>query len=289
MSAINYAIREVGHRIPVQIMKMNFGKPGGYSCNFSPTTVDAQVRQEIIYNRVMTDLDIMAGLERFLPVADGLVQNSDNLGTSYFYDHDILHNLDIVSVHYFTLNNPPIGEVLSGGGGGGRSGGGSSSSSRTKAKQGVCKYDDMYKEFNKAISKNTGSDYLNKVSVDVTCSLIAKNTVFATNNIRGSGWFKVVLSNDPELTRLPNRVWRKFARLVELATKAYIYKESVITIGMTAISNGVELNGVNNLLESYADAEEMYQEELDLWAKIGLMIDKPAYARYIRSQIGKII
>ena len=282
MSAINYAIREVGHRIPSKILSMLFSRPGGYSCDFSPTTLETQIRQRIIYDRVLTDLDIMAGLERFLPIGNGEIQHQDSLGTSYFYSHKMLHNLDIVSVHYFTTNRPPMTSIM---GGAARRGTDRTTKSTSEEK---CMYNDMYENFQKEITKQDPGSTLTGLNVDVTATLIAKNTVFASNNRLTIGWFKVVLSNDPELTRLPNRVWRKFAKLVELATKAYIYKESVITIELATVTNGMPLAGVNSLIETYAEAEEQYQEQLDLWSSIGLMLDKPAYARYIRSQIGKI-
>lgn len=274
MSAINYAIREVTNRLPSQVLKRMFGKIQGLECSFNPTTVEEQIRIRVIQHRVLTDMNIVGGKSKYLKVSSGQILHSDDIGTSFHYTEEQLHGQGILSVHYHMLGKPPTGEILM------------MQTLRqernTKVTDGNCNADGMRKEL---IEK--AENYKHKIvgfTGNTIVELVAKNTILLPSRVT-RGYFKVTLTDDPELTQVPPRSWRVFARLVELATKAYIYKEEVITLEQTEIYQGQELGGIKSYISDLADSEELYQEQLTKWAKIAFMHDRNAYNNFLKAQI----
>lgn len=275
MSAINYAVRGVMNKLPSQVLKRMFSKVPGLQCSFNPTTIEEQIRIQIIQNRVLTDMNIVGGRSKYLELSKGRILHSDTIGTSYHYTEEQLHGQGILSVHYHMLGTPPTSEILVMNT--------IDQENRSMANNnGVCNADAMRKEL-----MERAENYKHKISGytgDTIVELVAKNTILLPSKV-GGGYFKVTLSDDPELTQVPPRSWRVFARLVELATKAYIYKEEVITLEQTEIYQGQELSGIKNYISELADSEELYQEQLTRWAKIAFMHDRVAYNNFLKAQI----
>ena len=299
MSVVNYAIREVINRLPSQVLSKLFGKVPGFECSFNPTSIEDQIRNTIIYGRVATDMGVVAGTERFLKLSHAQILHQDELGTSYHYAKEQLHGGEILSVHYHMLNRPPIGSLSSSSSAEvvttsyDANGIGPMAQRDTPAQKQrriqsrmKCPTKGMIAEFKRRVVTELPSGKLPIFGFtgNVLVRLVAKNTILATNNV-GSGYFKVTLHNDTELTMIPPRSWRAYARLVELAVKAYIYKEEVIGLEQAEIFNGVSLGGIKSYISDLSDSEELYQTQLTKWAKIAFMHDRPAYARFLRAQI----
>jgi hypothetical protein len=53
------------------------------------------------------------------------------------------------------------------------------------------------------------------------------------------------------------------------------------------IQGGARLGAFRNIVETYADAEQQYQEYLqEKWQKVAIMNDRESYHDLIRAQIG---
>ena len=269
MSAVNYAINLVKQVIPSAVLERSFSTVPGFTCTFNPTSIEDQIRSTILYGRVFTDMNVVGGLERFLAVSDGQKLYEDDFGVSYFYDTDDLHGAEIIAVHYYSSYLASNGILV-------RSGGVNSSN------RSMCDDKDVYQHLSGVVEANKPnmSSFFN----NTLTKLVAKNTILASLTAKSSGFFKVILSNDPELQQLQPRSWRDFSKLLILAVKAYIYKEEIIKIDQSAIYNGVELSGIKGYITGLENSEEEYQEQLTKWMKISFMNDRPAYARYIASQ-----
>lgn len=274
MSAINYAIREVTNRLPSQVLKRMFGKTQGMECSFNPTTIEDQIRIRVISHRVLTDMNIVGGRMKYLKLSQAQILHSDDIGTSYHYTEEQLHGRGILSAHYHMLGNPPTGDILMMAN--------LQQERATTMENEHCNADAMNKKLT-----SLAENYKHKIvgfTGNVDIELVAKNTILVPARVTG-GYFKVTLTDDPELTRVPPRSWRVFARLVELATKAYLYKEEVITLEQTEIYQGQALAGIKSYIDGLADSEELYQEQLTRWAKIAFMHDRRAYNNFLKSQI----
>lgn len=72
---------------------------------------------------------------------------------------------------------------------------------------------------------------------------------------------------------------RTFSLLCEYAVKAYIYVNSIMTIESNLVTRGVELGVVKDIVSSYSDANEKYEEQL--LAMAGAQIYEPDRLRNI--------
>ena len=278
MSAINYAVREVVNRLPSQVLERLFGKVRGFECSFNPSTIEDSIRNTIIYNRVITDMNLYGGLEKYINIAGATVINSDESGTLYHYTEKQLHGLSIISVHYYMPGVPPkedMYSILRAEGAPIVPRGGTTPEPGCPNKEGMA---ELARDLNPANRKIRG------FSTQIVVKLVGKNSVLCSSRV-SHGYLKVVLSEDPELSTVPPRSYPAFAKLVELATKAYIYKEEVITLEQAEIYNGASLSGIKTYIGELNDSEELYQAQLKKWGKIAFMHDRVAYARFLRGQI----
>ena len=110
-----------------------------------------------------------------------------------------------------------------------------------------------------------------------------KDTVTAS----GTGLLRCLLANDENFSHLQIRSIPYFTRLCELATKAYIYNEYTIKMDKGRIEGGAEIGRFREIVDGYADAEEMYQEYLlNTWQKVSFMNDRESFERLLKMQIG---
>lgn len=122
--------------------------------------------------------------------------------------------------------------------------------------------------------------------------LIGDNTILVYENSFNYGefYFKVAVENDVNLTNINPRSYKHLGRLAVLITKAYIYNELVVEMGKGHIFNGHELNIVNEIIDRYADAEELYQQYYDEhWEKVAFMNNSSNMHDFITAMFGNTI
>ena len=102
-----------------------------------------------------------------------------------------------------------------------------------------------------------------------------------------SGVLRCVLANDENMNNLSIRSFHAFSKLCELAVKSHIYNRLVIEMDSGKIRGGFEIGAFKNIVDSYSEKEEEYQDYLKMkWQKISVMNDRETYERHIRIQIG---
>ena len=95
------------------------------------------------------------------------------------------------------------------------------------------------------------------------------------------------LDHDPELSQLRATTVAPFAEMCVLATKAYIHNTMTINIGKDMLVGGRELGRMREIVDSYADANELYQTFLtERWRKISIFNDPMARQRLTRLSTG---
>ncbi len=120
-------------------------------------------------------------------------------------------------------------------------------------------------------------------------TLIGENVIVVKDSapITANTYVRCIVSNAEDMAHLQLRSIPKFAKLVELAIKAYIYNELIIRMDQAQLSGGRELGAFKQVVETYADANQQYEEYLQLkWKKIAFMSDRETFARHIRTRIG---
>jgi hypothetical protein len=115
-------------------------------------------------------------------------------------------------------------------------------------------------------------------------SLIGENVVMVQDSVLlpFSMYVRCVLSNDPNLNNIQARSYLVFSKLVELAVKSYIYNNYTIQLDMGQLRGGVNVGRFKEIVDSYADAEQMYQEHLnEKWGKVAFMNDQESMQRFV--------
>lgn len=103
-----------------------------------------------------------------------------------------------------------------------------------------------------------------------------------------NAYARVMLSHDKELTTISPVAWRHFAQLCAYAVKAYLYNNFIIEVDMAELVGGQELGRFKEILDSYNDAEELYQTFFDeKWRKIQFMSDDKRHRRFLKGMMGR--
>jgi len=113
--------------------------------------------------------------------------------------------------------------------------------------------------------------------------LIGENTVLIRQNttLTNMNFIRCVLSNNEDMSNLQLRSIPHYCKLVELAVKSYIYNYWVVKIGMGFLVGGKELGPFKDVVESYSDAEQQYQEYLNnVWGAVAFMNSNENYVEY---------
>lgn len=95
----------------------------------------------------------------------------------------------------------------------------------------------------------------------------------------------VRLSYDDNFGNMPKGIYPAFSTVVMLAVKTYIYTQLSLAIESNAVIHGAEIGAIKNIVDSYSDANEKYEEEL---IKLGgaEVFDPARTARILQRVIG---
>lgn len=265
MSAIKKALDEVKWQIPYEILVQAFQiqRPHNRVVYF-PSSLESLIREKIIEDKVRIDCDLVGGVESVLPLGQIPPQYVDGYSAVYKIPKHMTQGRVITSVLSVSegdvsLFNHPIHSLISAG----------SMLSTTE------------QIFDAARGPST--------TVDANVRIIGENTVFIEAQITSHYdlYMRCRLSNDSEFSNLPPAANLEFARLVILATKAYIYQRLVVDIDRAFLSGGQDLGVFKEIVDQYRDAQQMYDEFLEqTWRKVALMADKTAYSRMLKLTLG---
>lgn len=267
MNAIAKAVSDLMFKIPPPILKEVFTDKK-YSWRNSPITIDEQITNAVINARVLVDCNLVGGTEINIPL-DGLpVERVDNFTNVYNIPKSLTQGrsiMSVLSIGYATSSLVSMAGGL----------GGVNSCSVTP-------------------TLTAGMAMMNShspipVSSTAKVQLIAENTVMIKDisSSLGNSYLRCVLANDEQLSHIQMRSIPAFCKLVELATKSYIYNEMIIKIDQAQLSGGQELGKFKDVIELYADSEELYQDYLlKQWSSIAFMNDRESFTRLIKLQVG---
>ena len=100
---------------------------------------------------------------------------------------------------------------------------------------------------------------------------------------------RCVLEYSADMGELNPRHYGSFAKLCVLGTKSYIYNNCKVKLDQGYVYGGHELGSIGEVIDSYSDAEEMYQEHLKLnFKKLAFMSNTDNMARLIKASIGNV-
>jgi len=114
-------------------------------------------------------------------------------------------------------------------------------------------------------------------------SVMTKIHVINDNSIYIAGLYNVnitaikcLLTNDANFNNINIRYMKYIGKLSTMATKAYIYNTMSLRLSNATVVEGESLAAISAKVESYADAQELYDTELKLWKSISILNDEKA-------------
>ena len=271
MNPLSKAAYEATRRIPPQILKEVFTDKT-YNWRDTPITIEEQIKNKVIRSRVMEDCNLVGGTEVLIPLDRVPRETNDSFTYVYYIPKSLTQNRSIMSA----LSMSYV------------------SSSSYAASAGL--YNTTSSGTNSSGSALGGvASALHQAASPIPLmstarvQLIAENTIMVRDTvpILANGQLRCILANDEDYNNLQMRSVLAFCKLVELAVKSYIYNEYIVRIDQAFLSGGQEIGRFKEIVETYSDAEESYQEYIKkVWGKVSLMNDQESFTRLLKLQIG---
>lgn len=273
MDPVTVALIKVKAEIPRDILKQAFMpkrydpvENDRYFDNVTSVSIDQQIRQIVIEGRVSIDVNLIGGTEMFLPL--GLAQREflDAWNMIYRFSRDVLGGRRITTVHELVYG---ITQGLSG--------------------QGTAGYDGRASDL-----LLVGRDIMRAVGGTATLGtayvqIVGVNTVLVNdaNQVIGDAALRATVTHEPNFNDLKPVYYHAFAELVALAVKGYIYNTLVIDLDEGQIRGGMTLGRIREVVDSYADANQMYWEYLTTkWQRISTMNNTEQYRKILKMSLG---
>ena len=268
MSAISKALDEIKFRIPAQVLQVAFQEEQ-YSWRRMPIGIDEQILNRILRPRVLVDCNLVGGITVMVKL-DGIQPSFvDNFSSVYEIPKDLTMNRPIVSV--LSVGYMPYASAYNTAGIGYGNVAPASMNDITSAAQRV-------------------ADSVSSIPPisNAQVSLVGENTILLRDQYRVTSAYilRCLIANDENMNNISTRSWHAFARLCELAVKAFIYNTMLIKIDQAYLQGGQELGAFKSYVESIADSEQMYQDYLrENWQVTAFMNDTYSYDRFIKLQM----
>jgi hypothetical protein len=269
-SPIQKAISEAKFSIPLEILQQAFAPIRAFG---RPTAMnlDSIIRQKVIDDRVRVDCNLLGGTMLDIPLA-GLEPEQVPLpsGTPYSWcliykiPMALTQNRVITRVMWLANTISPISGTYTYASYNG--------SALTNAAMGV-------------MQSQAPIPSMSTARVD----LINTNVVMIsdTNQWPYDCTLRCYVEYDEDMSQLPPGAYRHFAKLCVHAIKAYIYNTLIIQINSGELQLGQELGRFKEVLDGYADANELYQTYLeDNWREVMAYADPNSARDWFRLPIG---
>jgi len=271
MNALIYAINEITHVIPHELLQAAFtidDSPETVNLN----TVDDKILRKLLRKRVLIDMNITGGIETIIPLNSVQPSFYEYFYTIYQIPPEMTMNKEIVSALNIMLM--PGSGVFGQGNLGGNSFG----------NIGYMNENPVMNVANRIGSAASPSGVLSNAHLEI----VGYNTILIYANFRVLTNFglRVLLENDSNLNNIQPRSYKDVSMACVLACKAYIYNKLIIPVNSGYLASGQDLGMFKSILESYSEAEADYNTFLrERLGAVLFMNDTTRHNRFISSLI----
>ena len=269
MSALQKALVELQYRIPRAILETVFRDNRTYRWRSGPADVSELILNRVLKPRVLVDCNLVGGAEMLIALENVHVEVLDNITSVFHIPKDITQGRTITTALSIGYGNAMM--------------------------LGQPSYTSAFKPCSITPSLQVGASMMDRhqpipISGTARVQLIAENTIMVRDSRAVTGavaYLRCIVANDDELSHLQLRSYIDFAKLCELAVKSYIYNEYFLLIDRAQIAGGYDLGSFKEVVNGYADSEEMYQTFLrETWTAVAFMNDMETHARHITRIVG---
>lgn len=267
---IQKAIAEAKFTIPLEILQRAFA-PATHFGRATAMNLDSVIREKVIDARVRVDCDLVGGTQMDIPLRN-LQPEQVPLPAGSPYTWALIYRIPMVMTQNRTITRvmwiantiAPISGTYSAASWNG--------SALANAAMGVMQ-----------------SQAPIPSSSTARVDLIATNTIMVadTNQWPTDAALRCYVENDRDMSLLPPGAYRHFAKLCGHAIKAYIYNTMIVQINSAELQNGQELGKFKEIVDGYADANELYETYLeDTWREVAAYSDPITARDWSRIPIG---
>lgn len=257
MNPIQKAVAEAKFTIPLEVLQRAFA-PVSHFGRATAINIDSIIREKVIDARVRVDCDLVGGTQLDIPLR-GMNPERVQLPSGSPYSWALVYRIPmsmtqnrmITRVMWIANTIAPISGTYSYSS--------SNGSALANAAMGV-------------MQSQAPIPSMSTARVD----LIATNTVMVsdTNQWPTDAALRCFVENDRDMSLLPPGAYRHFAKLCVYAIKAYIYNTLIIQINSAELQNGQELGRFKEIIDGYADSNELYGEYLETaWREVAAYSD----------------
>lgn len=267
MNPIVKSLDEIKFRIPKEILNQVF-RDKSFHFRATPISIDEQILSKVIRSRVLVDCNLVGGTETILALDGVPFERVDTYVTVYHIPKDLTQGrsiMSVLSVSYMTPGMMAMAPAMQG-----------------------------FNPGSVTAPLMAGQAMMDAMSHLPICStakaqLIGENTVMIRDIAPpvGYSYIRCILANDENMSHIQMRSITPFCKLVELACKSFIYNEYIVTLDQGQLYGGHDLGKIKEIIESYSEAEEQYQEFLtQKWQAISFMNDRESFERFTKLMIG---
>lgn len=227
-------------------------------------SLDAEIERQIIEGRVMVDTNLCSGVETTLRLSGEPFEQIDPYNMIYRIGEHLTQNRTITAVY-----NVSYGEGYHLGG-------------RANLYCGSSPLSDVASGM---LSAQTPMPPISTAKV----SLVAHNTILVSDSgaVPMVAYLRCQLTHEPHFANIKPCHVHTLQELVLLATKAYIYNTLVIYLDEGALRYGSQLGRMREIVDSYADAAQMYKEYLQSdWRQVATINDTEKWRRIMAWTVG---
>lgn len=262
MNAVSKALQEIHFNIPSEVLQVAFMEYG--SSTNQIISMDERILNSVIRPRVLLDTNLVGGVLVRIPIDQCHVR--EMLNREFLIEvpkhltsgRSMVSVLSLISMTGYTSIMP--NHVNS---------------------QFVTAAETMYNNI----------AYANVVQT-ARLELVGENTVFCSEPsiFIYSAVLRCVIENEVNMGNLHPRNYHVFSKLCVLAVQSYIYNHLKVKLDQGYVYGGHELSSITDIVESYSDREEMYQEHLNInFRKVAHMNDSEAQHRLIKLAVGNLL
>lgn len=251
MNPVDFSIDYVvngANDISEYLLKLAFENPNnGYGSIWGPIsnefTIEQGIREKVILKMVAPMLQLAGGTTEIIDLSSAHINNLQG-GIIHVNVPDFLTGgrriLEVIEVYPGNINRAITnGYNFTG--------------------NAVCGASQVNNSLNRLIN---GLDDGNVQRTFTSFTMVGNNSFLIRD--AGSAMFnmlaKVVLSHDENFSVVPIKMYDKFYELVELATKAYIYKKCKRGMQEAVSRHGVTMDDLQDDIQGYSDAAQQFKE-----------------------------
>ena len=261
MNALSKALSEIKFNIPPEVLQIGFVENFGRVNHI--TSLDERILNSVIRARVIVDANIAGGVTIKVPVDNcNIVQGRPGefiieVPKKLTQGKSIVSVLSLVSFGSY-LNTVPVNGVSP-----------------------------LASAANHMMNNLTNENVVQTSRLE----LIGDNTVLVEDPsvMIFNAMLRCSLEYSADLGELNPRFYPAFSKLCILGVKSYIYNNCKVKLDQGYVYGGHELGSIGEIIDSYSDSEEMYQEHLNLvFRKLSYMSSSDNMSRLIKASIGNV-